>query len=143
MCWLKSDSWGIFAHLQAAPQFDIIHSNGQLYLRDSNTLNLRVIPALSQGDLTKPAWSLAWPSHWGSCSASLPLPSLPPSPAPTSFQLKPLITIYKEVFVLQKCSHIYDSSNLGGNIQPKDLIGKYFLSLRIVIFIIITLFPLL
>lgn len=82
MCWLKSDSWGIFAHLQAAPQFDIIHSNGQLLLRDPNTLNLRVIPALSQGDLTKPAWSLAWPSHWGSCSASLPIPLPAPLPRP-------------------------------------------------------------
>lgn len=98
--------------LQVTPQFDIIQSNGLLLLRDPGVLNLRIVPALSQGGRTKPAWSLAWPSHWCSRSASL----LPNQPLPTSFQLKALITIYKEVFVLQKCSQIYDSSNMGGGI---------------------------
>ena len=115
--------------LQAAPLVDIIQSSGQLLLREPDVLNLRVVPTGSPGALRKAAQSSAQPGWW----YSGPAPPLP------QFQLKPLRTINKEVFVLQNVL-IYDSSSVGGKTQPKDLIEKFLLSPRIVIFIIINSF---
>lgn len=130
MCWFKSDPWGIFAHfLQAAPLVDIIQSNGKLLLREPDMLNFRVVPTGSPGALRKAARSSAQPGWW----YSGPAPPLP------QFQLKPSRAINKEVLVLQNVL-IYDSSSLGGKTQPKDLIEKFLLSSRILIFIIINSF---
>lgn len=91
-------------------------------------LNLRVVPARSPGALRR----AAWPGQWCSGAAFLNLIST------QTFKNN-----QQGSLCAPKCSHIYDSSNVWGKTQPKDLIEKLLLSLRKVIFIKITLFQLL
>lgn len=119
--------------LQAAPLFDIIQSNGQLPLREPDPLNLGIVPGLRQVSRC-PEEGSAHSGQWSSGSA-------PSSPLLISTQT--FKNNQQGGLCAPKCSHIYDSSYVGKKAQPQDLIKPFLLSLRMVIFIIITLFPLL
>lgn len=128
MCWLKSDPRGIFAHCTSSSS--IWHNSIQW---EPHALNLSVVPALFSRCPTRRGAALSRAAV-GPLVRRLFTPNLVST---QTFHNNPQGSLCAPRVL------IYESFTGGESTQPKELMEKCFLSLRIVIFIIMALLPLL